>query len=461
MGILTFSILAAQPLGSQKSGKPLPQPTHVPSRELVLKTFVDGEDLRKNGKSRLEAVREQIKHRLEVERPDNPELLKIVDDIFGEMIDNLPIDDLIEAMVRFAQRHFTEADLQVMATFHATPAGHNIDAKLKGIAPIVARTSDPEQERILAATPLPQNAPSERDVERLLDVMQARTAASVMARAFQQRFSRQEAEDTKSLEHGVRVMALIYRHYFTADEVQAMIAFFSSATGQKLVAGAPDLSAEVAKVMEPSVHKATETLRDRVAEYDRQRAAGKGPTIVKDIEEARKLLGSRGELYRLSAGTPDEDGWYEAESTRGHFRVKLPAPFNDFRVPEHEHSAVVELNSVGTSGKPGSKWSASLITYTDAETAKSFFGKAWTGSGRATPVQSFMFKGLPAREIWISDTPRSLALRQVLVGREQYLLMVEYDTTQDLRAEIVKFMNSLEFPPPAAANAQSDPSKQE
>src|SRR5438270_1708198 len=128
-GVLTVSILAAQPLGSQKSGKPLPPPSHVPSRELVLKTFIDAEDLRKNGKSRLEGVREQIKHRLEVGRPNNPELLKILDDIFGEMINNLPIDDLIEAMVRFAQRRFTEADLQAMATFHATPIGHSIDAK--------------------------------------------------------------------------------------------------------------------------------------------------------------------------------------------------------------------------------------------------------------------------------------------------------------------------------------------
>ena len=290
-------------------------------------------------------------------------------------------------------------------------------------------------------------------------MMQARKTTAAMIRAFQRQLNQEDAEDTKSLEHAIRVTALIYRHYLTADEVQAMIAFFSSAAGQKLLAGAPDISAEMARVMEPSVRKASETLRDRVAEYDRQRAAGKGPTIVKDIEEARKLLGTGGELYRLSAGTPDEDGWYEAESTRRHFRVKLPAPFNDFRVPEREHSAVVDLNMLGTSAKPGSKWSASLITYADAETAKSFFGKAWAGSGRVTTVQSFMFKGLPAREIWISDTPRSLAMRQVLVGREQYLLMVEYDTSQDLRAEIVKFMNSLEFPPPAAANAQNEPWK--
>ncbi len=37
-------------------------------------------------------------------------------------------------------------------------------------------------------------------------------------------------------------------------------------------------------------------------------------------------------MHRTQAGKADRDGWYRAESTEGHFRVKLPIPFNDYTV---------------------------------------------------------------------------------------------------------------------------------
>lgn len=37
-------------------------------------------------------------------------------------------------------------------------------------------------------------------------------------------------------------------------------------------------------------------------------------------------------VHRSQAGEPGRDGWYLAESTEGHFRVKTPIPFNDYTV---------------------------------------------------------------------------------------------------------------------------------
>ena len=48
-------------------------------------------------------------------------------------------------------------------------------------------------------------------------------------------------------------------------------------------------------------------------------------------------------MHRQRAGTPNEEGWYDAKSTEGHFRVSLPVPFNDFTVKVKEK----DVNAVG------------------------------------------------------------------------------------------------------------------
>lgn len=156
------------------------------------------------------------------------------------------------------------------------------------------------------------------------------------------------------------------------------------------------------------------------------------------------------EMYRVQAGQPDKEGWCNAESTRRHFKVRLPGPFNDFRVPGDGSEPVIDTSVVGMVTQDKSKWSATLLSYADVAAAKKYFDgfeKGFKGSKLTT--KTFEYRGQPAKEIWIQSSSRSSAMREVLVGREAYLLIVEYDTprAKELKENIDLFLNSLEFAP--------------
>lgn len=156
------------------------------------------------------------------------------------------------------------------------------------------------------------------------------------------------------------------------------------------------------------------------------------------------------EMYRVQAGQPDKEGWCSAESTRRHFKVRLPGPFNDFRVSGNGSEPVIDTSVLGMVTQDKSKWSATLMSYADVAAAKKYFDgfeKGFKGSKLTT--KTFQYRGRPAKEVWIQSPSRSSAMREVLVGREAYLLIVEYDSTRakELKENIDRFLNSLEFAP--------------
>jgi hypothetical protein len=275
MGVtIALSIGAAAAASPQQPGAAQPLPQSTPARELVLRTFVDVEDVRKNFKSQMELVRDQMKARLAAEQPRDPELLKIMDESFEDMIQNYPFDEILEAMIRFAQQHFTAADLEAIAAFRATPEGKSITIKTKNsMVPFMLRAMDPQQEKLIAATPPPKDAPTADEVAQFLEVTQSRKQALAWAQAFaRQSIPDAPADDDKSMDHAMRVMALMYRYTFTAAEVKAEIAFYSSPAGKKLLDGASDLGAEMGKAMAPTTRKLTEKFKQKVTEYyQRQR----------------------------------------------------------------------------------------------------------------------------------------------------------------------------------------------
>jgi len=151
-------------------------------------------------------------------------------------------------------------------------------------------------------------------------------------------------------------------------------------------------------------------------------------------------------MYRTQAGHPDKNGWYQAESTHRHFKIKLPAPFNDFRVPGSNADALSEVSCVGTVTKDTTRWVATVGTYKDITEAKKSFDEP-VDKG---VTRTFLFRGQPAKEMWIVNPARSLATREILIGRDKYILLVEYDTNNkenSLKSDILKFMDSLEFSP--------------
>jgi hypothetical protein len=271
---IALSLWAAAAASPQQAGPAQPLPQSTPARDLVLKTFVNVEDIRKNFKSQMELVRENLKARFAAEQPRDPGLLKIMDELVDDMIQNYPLDESIEAMIRFAQQHFTEADLEAIAAYRATPEGQSIEIKTKNVMiPFMLRAMDPQQEKLIAASPPPKDAPTAEEVAQLLEVSESRKQALAMAQAFaRQSMPNAPNDDVKYMDHAMRVMALVYRYTFTADEVKAETAFYSSPAGKKLLNGASDLGTEMGKAAAPMTRQLAEKLKQRVTEYyERQR----------------------------------------------------------------------------------------------------------------------------------------------------------------------------------------------
>jgi hypothetical protein len=61
--------------------------------------------------------------------------------------------------------------------------------------------------------------------------------------------------------------------------------------------------------------------------------------------------------HRMQAGVPRKDGWYDAKSTEGHFRVSLPIPFNDATIEPDEKNAGIGY-MIGSTSAEGLKFVA-------------------------------------------------------------------------------------------------------
>jgi hypothetical protein len=156
-------------------------------------------------------------------------------------------------------------------------------------------------------------------------------------------------------------------------------------------------------------------------------------------------------LHRIQAGVADSNGWYLAESTGGHFKVKLPAPFNDFEVSGvDENGKQQEIHTVGVLTKDNVKYSATEDVR-DTPVEDSFlenFTAKFKRDGTLQQSRQFQYQGHPAIEMSTGDKARAAVMRTIVVKKHVYLLIVEFDAGKQREVQdLVKtFMESFEFP---------------
>lgn len=86
-------------------------------------------------------------------------------------------------------------------------------------------------------------------------------------------------------------------------------------------------------------------------------------------------------------GTPDKEGWYEAQSARGKFKVRLPAPFNDLTMEgPTKDTATATANLIGAQNAEGTKFSANCISRSDGKFIPDWIKHATTGLSAANPT---------------------------------------------------------------------------
>ncbi len=152
-------------------------------------------------------------------------------------------------------------------------------------------------------------------------------------------------------------------------------------------------------------------------------------------------------MHRVQAGTPDKDGWYEARSTEGRFRVRLPIPFNDFTVRPATKDDVA-LDVIGSRSSEGFKFSAVRMhkTVPDAAAELERFSRELRAGNKGAAARKLDHRGRPAVELEVPGKPTSAAMREIVAADGVFLLTVEYPTER--RAEVARlipaFFASLE-----------------
>lgn len=55
------------------------------------------------------------------------------DQVMGDLVKNMPMDELIEAMIPAYQKHFTKGDIEAMNTFYSSPVGQKVVQELPAV----------------------------------------------------------------------------------------------------------------------------------------------------------------------------------------------------------------------------------------------------------------------------------------------------------------------------------------
>lgn len=155
-------------------------------------------------------------------------------------------------------------------------------------------------------------------------------------------------------------------------------------------------------------------------------------------------------MYRIQAGIQDSNGWYLAESTGGNFKIKFPAPFNDFEVSGiDENGNKQENHIVGTITKENTKYSATL-SVKETPVGQDFFRDFLAGfkkDGALRNSRQLQVLGHTAIEAEQGNNTKGSVMRMIVVEKNVYLLIAEFDSDKKdaLKQQIKTFIDSFEF----------------
>jgi hypothetical protein len=157
-------------------------------------------------------------------------------------------------------------------------------------------------------------------------------------------------------------------------------------------------------------------------------------------------------MHRNQAGTPNQNGWYDATSTEGHFSVSLPIPFNDFTVRAREKDGrEVVTYVIGSKSKKGFKFSAT--EFPNESMTRPFDLKGYPEKLKASKKNTvsnerfFQFDGHSAVQFQVTDSQNSAFMRAVVSRAGVFILIVEYPTKSEPEALplVEPFLNSLKI----------------
>jgi len=128
-------LLACLLLGSASYAQQ--NPADAPASKEDVEKFLDAMHTRELMKSTMESMKKQmhqIVHQQVVSQANLPADFETrMDKMMDDMLSNLPLDELIDAMVPVYQKHFTKGDMDALVAFYATGTGQKYVKELPAL----------------------------------------------------------------------------------------------------------------------------------------------------------------------------------------------------------------------------------------------------------------------------------------------------------------------------------------
>ncbi len=195
------------------------------------------------------------------------------------------------------------------------------------------------------------------------------------------------------------------------------------------------------------------------------------PYVLKGENEQRPHQG-RGaiKVHREAAGTEESDGWFEAKSTEGHFRVRVPAEFTDsteykpeppgamkgFVVTSKNSDAVFEVTET-----PSEMELPRVRKF--QEMMRDHQMKVISEATSAQPdallydVRKSEFNGFPAFDYRLHNKGHVTIGRTIFLPERTYFVTAKYPSEHHSKVspQTKRFFDSFQLSPPQQANYPS------
>lgn len=151
-------------------------------------------------------------------------------------------------------------------------------------------------------------------------------------------------------------------------------------------------------------------------------------------------------VHRETAGTPDAEGWFEAVSTNGKFRVLVPAPFNDVQDDgKTEEGKPLVTHTIGAVDAAGARYTTTCFVGGKAVSLPDLQKKF--SRGVVTERRPIDHHGMKGFHITTTVRGRSAVMRvlEVKPGAVCLLVVEAGSSTPPVPEAVARFMDSFEL----------------
>jgi hypothetical protein len=131
-------------------------PADAPASKADVEKYLDvmhTRDLMKNvAESMSKQMRQIVGEQLKKEPGMTPEKQERINKIMDKLIGDMPIDEMLDAMIPVYQKHFTKRNIDDLLAFYSTPTGQKVIKELPAITTEAMQAVTPISQKMMADT---------------------------------------------------------------------------------------------------------------------------------------------------------------------------------------------------------------------------------------------------------------------------------------------------------------------